>query len=160
MPLDLPASVASTQDLVSLIIELQDYARWHAHESIKRRISGGRVSPAPLLSRAAEELVRARGGTSITSSELTSLIKQLERHKATAPAVTITLAAPPTQGVKTALVSWCRTNIAGNVLVTFAFNGTLLGGMVIRSGSRVIDASFRRQILENRIKFPEVLRRV
>jgi len=58
------------------------------------------------------------------------------------------------------LVNWCRENIAPNILITFQFNATLLGGMVIRHGSNIFDWSFRRQILAARNNFPEVLRRV
>lgn len=161
MKFKLPSTVSSMQDLNSLILEVHDYARWLAHEEIKQRVSGSRSSHAPLTSPATEEvLARWVAAHPLSRSSLDILIKTLENHKATAPTLTLTLAAPPTGGMKATLVSWCRDTIAPDVLVTFSFNGTILGGMVIRYGSRVFDWSFRRQILDNRSKFPEVLRRV
>ena len=88
------------------------------------------------------------------------LILELEAAKKTAPLITITLAAPATKDVKQALVSSCRSHIADDALVTFKFNSSLCGGMVLQHGSRVFDWSFRRQILANRTKFTEVLRSV
>ena len=74
--------------------------------------------------------------------------------------MSITLAAPAGAGLKRTLAEWCRQNIDENLLVHFDFNATLLGGMVVNYGSRIFDWSFRRRILEDRAKFPEVLRRV
>ena len=161
MKLKLPPSVSSPQDLTSLILEIHDYARWFAHEAIKKRVSGSASSHAPLVSAGTEELLRSWAlQNPLSTNSLTILITTLEEYKKTAPSLTVTLAAPPTNGIKMALVEWCRTNISPNILVSFSFNGTLLGGMVIRYGSRVFDWSFRRQILDGRSKFPEVLRRV
>lgn len=161
MKLKLPDSVASLQDLAALQLELHEYNKWFAHESVKRRVGAKHTSPAPLLSPAADELLRTwSGAKAISQSGLEKLIKTLEEYRRSAPAITVTLAAPPTSIIKTTLVAWCRQNIAPNVLISFQFNATLLGGMVIRYGSRVFDWSFRRQILSARQNFPEVLRRV
>ena len=91
---------------------------------------------------------------------LDELIATLEVYRKTATTVTITLAAPATSEIKKTLVNWCRHNISADILVSFQFNATILGGMVVRHGSRVFDWSFKRQILAARANFPEVLRRV
>jgi F0F1-type ATP synthase delta subunit len=44
--------------------------------------------------------------------------------------------------------------------VNFNYNRSLLGGMVVRAGSRVFDWSFRRQIIGAEEKFTEVFHRV
>lgn len=161
MKLKLPDSVASLQDLAALQLELHDYTKWVAHESVKQRVGAKHNNPAPFLTPAASELLRAWNGTKAeTPQSLDSLMKTLEEYRSSAPAITVTLAAPPTSTIKATLVAWCRQNIAPNVLISFQFNATLLGGMVIRYGSRVFDWSFRRQILGARQTFPEVLRRV
>jgi hypothetical protein len=157
----LPDSVSSPQDLTSLILEIQEYERWFTHESIKKRVSAKTASQAPAMSPATSEILREwKMKSSLTQQTLVQLVKALTEYKEAAPVITLTLAAPPTNGLKASLVSWCRANIAGDVLVNFQFNSTLLGGMVVRCGSRVFDWSFRRQILDGRAKFPEVLRRV
>ena len=119
------------------------------------------MSLPPTLSPSALELVRgATGGKLLSQSTLDELIEKLDKYKVNTPTITITLAAPPTADIKADLVAWCRKNLAPDMLVNFKFNGLLLGGMVIRYGSHIFDWSFRRQILENRHKFPEVLSRV
>lgn len=161
MKLSLPASVASAQDLGALLIETRAYSRWFAHESIKQRIKGGTLAKAPAQSAALQELIKSwTGGGTLTQTKLDALIAALENYRKHAPTITITLAAPATGTIKTTLVSWCRKNITEDVLVSFEFNATILGGIVVRSGSHVFDWSFRRQLLGARQAFPEVLRRV
>jgi hypothetical protein len=161
MKLRLPADVASSQDLVSLIAEIRDYSRWFSHESIKNHVDVEHVSNPPIMSPAATEIIYELGAKKTTTQQsLADLIEELEQYNHKAPSITLILAAPPTNGIKTTLVNWCRKNIAPNIMVTFQFNTTLLGGMVVRYGSRVFDWSFRRQLLAARERIPEVIRRV
>lgn len=161
MRLKLPDSVASSQDVTALLLEVKDYSRWFVHESIKKRIDITRASAMPVLSPSATELIHEWGAKKPLSREsLEELIGTLKKYSDTAPSITLTLAAPPSNSLQTTLVAWCRKNIAPNILVTFRFNATLLGGMVVRYGSRVFDWSFRRQILAARESFPEYLRNV
>lgn len=161
MKLKLPDSVASKQDLTTLISEIHIYAKWWAHESIKKRIDVKHSSAPPPMSPGAAQVIHEWGAKQeVSRQRLDELITLLESYGKSATAITITLPAPPTADIKATLVGWCRTNIAPGVLVTFGFNATLLGGMVVRFGSRVYDWSFRRQILANRSQFSEVLRHV
>lgn len=156
----LPDSIASAQDINSLIIELRDYNRWLAHETIKHQVGKGRISPAPEVSDSTKEVIRSIAQGQPKSHDIDELIKSIDEQKKSAPSLVLTLAAPPSASLKSELVSWCRKNVDPNILVTFMFNSTLLGGMVVRYGSHIFDWSFRRQILDSRNKFPEVLRRV
>lgn len=161
MKVQLPSTVSSLQDLGTLTLEIREYAKWFAHNAIKERIHAKNVTPPPALSVGATELIRSVGSKKLLSgSDLEQLITALEEAKKTAPNITVTLAAPATADVKRRLVESCRKNIADNALVTFKFNASLCGGMVITYGSHVFDWSFRRQILANREKFTEVLRSV
>jgi hypothetical protein len=161
MTLKIPETIASSQDLITLTLEIREYAKWFAHESIKKRVSGGHGSPTPALSPAASQLIReSRSQKELASKNIETLVTTLDDYARSSPTITFTLAAPPTGSIKTTLVAWCRENIAPNILVTFRFNATLLGGMVVQYGSRVFDWSFRRQILAERARFPEILRHV
>lgn len=156
-------SVSSLQDLKALSLEIREYARWFAHNAIKKQVhaKSGKSSGQPALSPAAETVIHGWGAAHpIDQKSLDALIATLDDYEKNAPSFTIILAAPPSGGLKKTLVAWCRQNVSPNVLVSFQFNSTILGGMVIRSGSRVFDWSFRRQILASRDKFPETLRRV
>jgi hypothetical protein len=161
MKVQLPNSVSSVQDLTTLILEIREYAKWFAHNAIKERVHAKNVTPPPTLTPGALELIRSASGKKLlTSQDLDQLVVALEDAKKTADSITITLAAPATNDVKTKLVEACRKHIADNALITFKFNSGLCGGMVIHYGSHVFDWSFRRQILANRNTFTEVLRSV
>lgn len=157
----LPESVSSLHDVRTLHLELKDYERWFAHEAIKHQVGAKHVSAKPELSAATSDTLRSWFADHPQSSHsLDELLDRLKHIESSASQLTVTLAAPATSDIKVALISWFRHNIGPDVLVSFQFSSTLLGGMVVRSGSRMFDWSFRRQIMENRAKFPEVLRRV
>jgi ATP synthase delta (OSCP) subunit len=161
MKINLPDAVASTQDLASMSLELHEYSKWYSHAAILKRTGNKHVSDAPALTPAATELLHAwTAKNPLSQSSLDELIEFVKTYSDSASVITITLAAPATRDIKSLLVSWCRTNISPNILVTFKFNATLLGGMVVQRGSRIFDWSLRRDILNEKNKFPEVLRSV
>lgn len=161
MKLQLPSSVSSARDITSLMFEVREYSQWFSHNVIKQRVGSKKMTEQPELTPVAAELIRNWGvKEGLSQKKLDELLEELEDFKNSAPVLTVTLAAPAPGEVKQTIVTWCRENIAPNVLVNFRFNSTILGGMVVRHGSRVFDWSFRRQILTNKEKFPEVLRRV
>lgn len=161
MKLTLPSTIASAQDLSSLILDIQTYSKWLTHESIKNRVANAQIAPAPAMSEAGVAMLQILSSQQrLTAEGITELLTSLETYKRSAPTITLTLAGLPPQQLKNDLVSWCRQNLDPTVLVTFQVNSTLLGGMVVRYGSRVFDWSFRRAILANASAIPEVLRRV
>lgn len=160
MKLKLPADIVSSQDLNELILEIKQYSSWHSHNSVKKQ-AGAKSSQLPDLSKVAGDIIDSFHGKKEPSvKSLDKLIEALEDYKDTAQTITVTLAAPPHPKLKSQLTDWCRKHLREEVLVDFSFDSTLLGGMVVRSGSHIYDWSFRRQILLNRYQFTEVLRRV
>lgn len=161
MSLRLPDSIASAQDLSELVLDVREYAQWFEHESIKNRIDIKHASEPPILSQAATELLQTLNESkSLSQQSLDTLIETLENFSKNSPSITLTMAAPPNNDLRANLVAWCRKNIDPNILVSFQFNATMLGGIAVRYGSRVFDWSFKRQLLASRQNFPEVLRRV
>ncbi|MDB5183948.1 MAG: atpH [Candidatus Saccharibacteria bacterium] len=157
MPLKLPASISSEQDLGALVVEIHECIKWLSHESIKKKGGDKEVPSPPHMSEAAAELIHSAGAS---ADKLAELAKELELLQKNAKIITITLAAYPTNTIKQTLVAWCRKEISNEVLVNFNFNKALLGGMVVRAGSRVFDWSFRRQIMNSSDKFIEVYHRI
>lgn len=159
--LSLPDSVASVQDLIGLILEVREYTKWFSHNEILKRVHSKKTDKPLELSAGTKQLLQDWSRIQpLSVRSLDALVDTLNLYKNTAPLLTITLAAPPTNDIKQTLVNWCRKNIAPNVMVTFRFNSTILGGLVVQHGSRIFDWSFRRQLLAERALFPEVLRRV
>lgn len=163
MTVSLPDTIASPQDLTSVIGELKLYTQWFVHESIRQRVTKRktRSSTEPVLSEPATTLIQSVSSHGMLNRQaLDQLVKSLEATAQKATTVTFTLAAPVTQPVKLQLVGWCRKNLGQEILVTFQHNSSILGGVVMRYKSRVFDWSFKQQLFANAAKFPEVLRRV
>jgi hypothetical protein len=161
MKLKLQNEIASPQDLKEAISEVQKYSRWASQAVVKSRVTGTAYGQPPPVSQLAVDLVNQwHGQQAITQKSLDELIIALKDFESSAKRVSITLAAVPPGDLKTELTGWCRKNLGSDVLVDFKYNSTILGGMVVRWGSRIFDWSFRRQILASLDKFPETLRRV
>lgn len=157
----MPDQIATPQDLSALIFEIRDYARWYEHEFIKRKTSVTSTSAQPELSDITSLVIRTWAGKEpLSQASLDQLITTLEAYSKSAPIMTITLAAPAPNKLRTDLTAWARANLAPNILISFRFNSTILGGMVVRCGSRIYDWSFRRQLMNNISAFPEILGRV
>jgi hypothetical protein len=161
MSLNLQNHIYTQQDLKAAIIEVKKYASWFSQTAIKMRVTKNNEYELPVIAPTATIIINEwLEGNPPSQKSLESLIVALEEYEATAPRVTITLAAPPPGSLKQTITLWFRKNVDPNMLVNFKFNATILGGMVVSYGSHVYDWSFRRQILASREKFPEVLRRV
>lgn len=159
--LHLPPSIVSPTDVTALELEVRSYAKWFSHEHVKATVKAAAGTPAPVLSPVTIEVIKTWcGQTPLTEALLDELLVTIVAFKTTAPVMTITLAGPAGGDTKQTLIAWCRDNLAGNMLISFRFNSTLLGGMVVRYGSHVFDWSFRRSLLETKTNFVEVLRRV
>ncbi len=158
----LPPNISSPQDLVALLFELRAYSSWYAHNAVRHTTGSqqGAADMPPLSQTALELLKAASAGQLLDQKHLETLIAELNAFRLSAPTMTITLAAPAGHALKQTLAQWCRKNIDDSLLISFRFNATLLGGMVVRYGSHVFDWSFKRRLLAARATFPEVLRRV
>ncbi len=161
MKFRLPDSLSSPQDLTDLLLEVKEYAKWKAHNDILQRAGSKRTTKPPELSKTANEVISDWSkNKSLDKSGVEELIDILNKFTVKAPRINITLAAPSSGDLRKKLIGWLRDNIAPNILVTFDFNKTILGGMVLRSGSKIFDWSFRRQIMASRDKFVKEINRV
>ncbi len=161
MKLRLADEISSMQDLKTTIMDVHSYAKWFNQASIKNTVAGTGMDTQPPMPPVALDLVQQwHEGSKVSRQSLDELIRTLEDFVQRAPRISITLAGPAPGSLRKELVSWCRKNIDGDILIDFKFNSTMLGGMILRYGSHVYDWSFRSQILAARDKFPEILRHV
>lgn len=161
MNLNLPDSIASSQDIAGVSKELHDYSTWLSRQAIRQRVGSKNTAAQPELSPATQHVLHAWvNGKDPTPSALDMLLKSLDSHRRTAPAITITLAAAPTNDVKTKLVAWVRRELSSDTLVNFRVNRGILGGVVVAKGSHIFDWSFKRKIVQSNASFSEVLARV
>lgn len=161
MKLVIPDTIASVQDLNTVMSDVQAYARWASRELIKQKVAGKSGSPQPDITPEAAQIIRDwNGGKPMTQAAIDGLITALESYKKSAPSVTITLAGVPSGDVKSKLVSWCRKELDPGILVSFRLNRNILGGMVVAYGSHIHDWSFRRKLMNSETSFSEVLQHV
>lgn len=161
MTLVIPPSVASMQDLTSVMNDIHTYAKWASRELIKQKVAGKSTGAQPAIGAEASQIIREySAGKQLTQAMIENLVKDLEAYKKTAPTVTITLAGVPSGDVKTKIVSWCRKELAEGILVSFRLNRNILGGMVVAYGSHIHDWSFRRKLMDAHKPFHEVLQSV
>ena len=147
MRFKLAPEVYTPQQLSLLIDELKRQLRQHSHETVKAEV-GNKPLPGDA------------NATAFDAKAAEVLLGELEELVKSAPRVHLTLAAMPSEGLKRQLADWMRENVSPTVLVEFNYNSALLGGMVVRIGSRIFDWSFRRQILASAGEFTKVLRHV
>ncbi len=157
----LPSGIYSPSDLAALILEIRAYATWFGQYVNAQRVGSRLAAEQPELSSIANDVIREYAKLSpITAARLDEIIATLEHAATHATVITITLAAPATTDVKQQLTAWCRQELSPAVLVAFRFNAHILGGMVVRAGSRVYDWSFRTKLMGRRHGISEVLARV
>lgn len=157
----LPDTISSSEDLVSLIMEIRTYAKWFALQNNAKKTGATANHPQPELTPTATDTIRsaAKDGK-LSTALLDNLIASLESINKHARSFTITLAAPAPNDVRRDIIAWTRANIAEDALINFRFNAQIVGGMIVRVGSRIYDWSFKKAILENKSKLAETLDRV
>lgn len=161
MKFKLSEQIITPDDLLSITNELRNYAKWYDHNAVKLKVLKSKDTNNVDLSSEAQDLLKQWiGSKPIDSKAIHSLISELEVQFTKVPKIRIVLPAVPSKGVKLSLSNWCRTNLSPDAIVDFKYNSLLLGGMVVYSGSRIFDWSFRRQILNDKDKLKEVITRV
>ena len=157
----LPRTVTTPSELTALILDIRTYSKWFSQYEIATKTNSHYSIGQPEISATAAEFIRGYAQTNpLTAARLGEIIDSLEQIQTHAPTVTITLAAAANHEVRQTIVQWCREHLDANILIHFRFNATILGGMVVRAGSHIYDWSFRRAIMENRGRLPEVMHRV
>lgn len=161
MKFRLPDSLSSPQDLTDLLFEVKEYAKWKSHNDILRRAGSKRTSKPPEISKTASEVLNDWSkNKSINQESIQELIDTLNNISTKSTRINITLAGPAPGDLKKKLIGWFRDNVAPDILVTFDFNKTILGGMILRSGSKIFDWSFRKKIMGSREKLIEEINSV
>ncbi|HPF30917.1 MAG TPA: F0F1 ATP synthase subunit delta [Candidatus Saccharibacteria bacterium] len=161
MKFRLPDSLSSPQDLTDLLFEIKEYAKWKSHNDILRRAGSKRTSKPPEISKTASEVLNDWSKIkSIDNEGIQELVNTLNTISIKSPQINITLAGPAPGDLKKKLIGWFRDNINPDILITFDFNKTILGGMILRSGSKIFDWSFKKYIMASREKLIEEINSV
>lgn len=159
MSFKLPDSLYSADQLQVCSDELRRYAE-ALQQGQYQKEAGSKTAKIvlPELSASSYDLLEALPKSKRLDPALVEQICDvLDGWMKTAPVMNITLAAPATHQLKTELVSWFRTNIGPQTILSFHVNPDIAGGIVVRSTNHVYDMSFRRELLKRPEKLIEVI---
>lgn len=100
---------------------------------------------SPEFSEVAEQLINGQMNAASVSTARQNLAEQLQKYQV----VHIVLSHQPPDVELEQLVHWFRKNITEQLFLEITLNPTIVGGIVIRAGSRVYDFSFERALHAN-----------
>ena len=159
MRLELPATIHSQAQVEGLILHLQEFLKVIRAQAAKTAIKSAR--PTKITEQLDPELAEIaaawHGSAEITPASLEELSQQLRHLIQTAPVIHLTLAAVPGETLKEQFTLWFRRNVRPDILIEFGFSRSLAGGMVLRTTNRIIDMSFRSQLLSKRQSLPALI---
>jgi hypothetical protein len=147
--MNLPYDIHSPDQISALTMELRHYI--DAQRDASRRSDHGAGGTHHTVSAGLNSLLEASGGA--TGQQL---LDEMEALLKNAPTVHLITAIQPGHQLKLQITQWFRTNVHEHTLLTFAERRDLGGGIVVRSGSRIYDFSFKRKILDNKHRISEI----
>jgi len=113
MNIQLDDAIASPQDLKAVILEIRQYAGWFAHASVKKQLAVDSISESPAIFAGCSAFIKdCFGEKTLSAKSLDEFVQSLEMFEKSAPTLTITLAAAPSNGLKKTFGAWCRQNVA------------------------------------------------
>lgn len=162
MAFKLPDEIYSPSTIDACAFELETYADWMHAQAVKAKVSKrSQDSQEPTISPGTVMLIKAYlGDRAATPHLLEDLAKELVALKKSLPVVHVTLAAMPGVSLKLKLVEWFRQNITPDILISFGTNSQIAGGVVVRTSGQIFDFSFRRRVLDQRARLPELFNNV
>ena len=144
----LPPSIVSRVDVAHLVNEVERIDSEQTAASIRERV--GSSAPAELLiSQPLTDFLQQNQLTIETSQQRSELIKQLRALKENAPVVHMTFAVPADRESLRQLISWFRTSVHPQAVISVGLQPALVAGVSIRTPNHVHDLSMRSVLRKN-----------
>lgn len=155
----LPTGIYSPEQLKACGLELDEVVSWRRRQEIKERggIANGHNSRIHLSADLSQLIGGEAALAHLGSAQLEALQAQI-RSWLKQPVTHITLPVPPSGPTKTAFVTWFRKEISPSALLKFEVNRNIVGGLIIRTPSRIFDLSFRTLLVKNKDRIPQLLK--
>ena len=155
----LPPGIHSPEQLKACGLELDEVISWRRRQEIKERggIANGHHPRIQLSGDLSELIGGPHALDHLGSTQLEALQGQI-RSWLKQPVTHITFPVPPSGPTKTAFVKWFRDEISPSALVKFETNRNIVGGLIIRTPSRIFDFSFRTLLVKNKDRIPQLLK--
>lgn len=157
----LPPSITSSELLSAVRYELARELEWREQTAVKVLVTKKAPDENDIPERSAETrdvLAAWCGRREATESDVRELAKFLQTFRPVT--VHLTLAALPSAAQRERLVSWFRRTCRPDLLVSFAADRTIGGGIIVRTPNHVFDLSFRERLSEGRGAIARAVRNV
>lgn len=142
----LPLFIRSHEQIYFYIQELNRY-----RSSIPEKSKGNRD---PFYS----YLIGLSETEEITPELIEKVLELFKQIKSNAPRFHVTLADYPETEMRNKITGWFRRNIHPYSLVSFRYDRSLVGGIVVRGRNKIFDFSFRNKLQRAKLKPVDVLK--
>lgn len=156
MSVTLPTDVHSPDHVGVVLWELGQLISHLENVTTRAKLAPGHVEEAKHTSALLTSVLHAARIENDDKGGLERLQAELRIVRDKAPVAHIMLSALPTRSLKRELVSWFRSQINAQCLVTFSMRSDLGGGFTLRIGSKQYDFSYRQRLLEDKHRLTEI----
>lgn len=158
--LKLPDTISSPDQIMAFIEDLADYQAYIRKLNVAAKVKvdspSGLESPSMPIE-LVEFLKSQFGNEEVAIARLEEIKTFFKEVKASCPSIHIMMAYLPTVSERAEIVHWFRNNIAENILINFTQNSDVIGGLLIRTRTKIFDMSFRTVLLANKARLAELI---
>lgn len=155
MSLQLPDTFYSPEHIGQAIQTIEVLLGKLRDQTTQQHVGGNVVTQITSIPEPLRSLLETRTAGSENSETLEALRQELIQYRDSAPVVRLTLANWPSEVTKQRLIRWFR-GVRPEVLLTFTVRTDICGGVIVQTGSRRYDLSYRELLLQNRHKIAEL----
>lgn len=155
--LKLPDFIYSHEQIGLYLLQLDHYKTILLKEKVKGTSALGpgtekRGNISPELKKYVDS---ATSGKPATQELLEEVYKFLKKAHDTGPRLHLTLATLPNETFKRDMVAWARQNIDELALVSFNYDRSIVGGVIVRTRNKIFDFSYSKKLLNPSKKISE-----
>lgn len=155
----LPDFIYSHEQIGLYLLQLEHYKS----VLLKRRVGGGpslgtqKERRDGISGQLEKYLIEKAPKEGITNEFLEEISELLNKVRDTGPRLHLTFASIPGADLKHQLTMWVRENIHEFALVSFHYDQSIIGGLVIRTRNKIFDFSYAKELKEPKTKLTTIL---
>lgn len=157
--LKLPDFIYSHEQIGLYLLQLDHYKTILLQQKTKNTSALGpggdkRNNISPELKKYVDSATSGKPATQELLEEIYKFLK--EAHDA-GPRLHLTLATLPNETFKRDMAAWARQNIDELALVSFSYDRSIVGGVVVRTRNKIFDFSYSKKLLNPSKKISEFI---
>lgn len=156
----LPDTITSADQIMAFVENLSDYQSYIRKLNVAARVKVDKPAnlESPSMPIELVNFLKAQfGDEEVTITRLEEIKTFFKDVKANSPSVHIMMAFAPTMSERAEMAHWFRANIDPNILLSFTQNSDVIGGLLVRTRTKIFDMSFRTVLLAGRARLAELI---